>query len=319
MRFFDPSLLESGMLYIGNVIAQYFNHVERKIEVQVLEAIVRRIYKAKMPSIVQSLILNFSRFLINFPKDILMFLTKFQVENKVGLKILIDKWLLHQPLFRGKFFKNLSVRALTILFEIKNEIVETLMVIGYDPSHSTASIEVNAPFKILSVLIRCLNNEILQEKIKIYKNDYDNLDYDNDNDFNDNYDNQELDGQINENDEFENMTDDNMNDLEIKDNNTESKNNNNEDDNKKLDIGIDEFKNIEEEPVDLSSKLAFLNKQGRSGGLNNIEQGSEVYLSEMLGFDYNDIDGEEEDDCEDDLINLTDIEYDFDLKVNKIY
>lgn len=264
MRFFDPTLLESGMLYIGNVIAQYFNHVERKIEVQILEAIVRRIYKAKMPSIVQGLILNFSRFLIIYPNDILQFLTKFQVENKVGLKILIDKWLLHQPLFRGKFFKNLSVKALTILYEIKNEIVETLMVIGYDPSHSTASIEVNAPFKILSVLIRCLNNEILQEKIKIYKNDYENLDYDNEN----------MEGQINENDEYDNMEDD-LNELDIKENE-------NEEDNKKLDIGIDEFKDIEEEPVDLNSKLAFLNKQGRSGGLNNIEQGSEVYLSEML-------------------------------------
>jgi hypothetical protein len=268
MRFFDPTLLESGMLYIGNVIAQYFNHVERKIEVQVLEAIVRRIYKAKMPSIVQGLILNFSRFLIIYPNDILLFLTKFQVENRVGLKILIDKWLLHQPLFRGKFFKNLSVKALCILYEIKNEIVETLMVIGYDPSHSTASIEVNAPFKILSVLIRCLNNEILQDKIKIFKNDYENLDYDNEN----------MDGQINENDEYDNM-DDEMDNMDIKEN---DENADDGDDNKKLDIGIDEFKDIEEEPVDLNSKLAFLNKQGRSGGLNTIEQGSEVYLTEML-------------------------------------
>ena len=260
MRFFDPSLLESGLLYIGNVIAQYFNHVERKIELQILEAIVRRIYKAKMPSIVQSLILNFSRFLVIYPNDILKFLTKFQIENKVGLKILIDKWLLHQPLFRGKHFKNVSVKALTILFEIKNEIVETLMVIGYDPSHSTASVEVNAPFKILSVLIRCLNNEILQEKMKLIKNDYDNLDFENN--YNDN--------QINENEEFDN--------LEVQENNE----NEEHEESKKLDIGMDEFKNIEEEPRDLNSKLAFLNLQGKSGGLNNIETGSEVYLSEML-------------------------------------
>lgn len=270
MRFFDPTLLESGLLYIGNVIAQYFQHIEKKVELQILEAIVRRIYKSKMPSIVQSLILNFSRFLIIYPNEIINFLTKFHIENKVGLKILIDKWLLHQPLFRGKHFKNVSVKALTILYEMKNEIVETLMVIGYDPSHSTASVEVNAPFKILSVLIRCLNNEILQEKIKLYKNDYENLDYENPND-----------GQINENDEFENMDR-----LEINDKQQESTNNNGEneedEDNKKLDIGIDEFKDIEEEPRDLNSKLAFLNLQGRSGGLNNIETGSEVYLSEML-------------------------------------
>lgn len=290
MRFFDPQLLESGMLYIGNVIAQYFNHIERKVEVQILEAIVRRIYKAKMPSIVQGLILNFSRFLIIYPNDILQFLTKFQVENRVGLKILIDKWLLHQPLFRGKFFKNLSVKALTILYEIKNEIVETLMVIGYDPSHSTASIEVNAPFKILSVLIRCLNNEILQEKIKLYKNDYDNIDYDNI-DYN-------YEGEINENDEFENNNNENDNfnyegEININEgnnanNNDDNNNNFDEENDKKLDIGIEEFKDIvEEEPVDLNSKLAFLNNKGRSGGLNNIEQGSEVYLTQMLVRDLN--------------------------------
>ncbi len=268
MRFFDPTLLESGLLYIGNVIAQYFHHVEKKIELQILEAIVRRIYKSKMPSVVQSLILNFSRFLIMYPTEILDFLTKFTIENKVGLKILIDKWLLHQPLFRGKYFKNVSVKALTILYELKNEIVETLMVIGYDPSHSTASVEVNAPFKILSVLVRCLNNEILQEKMKIYKNDYENLDYDNPNN----------DGLINENDEFDNMDNFDINNNENNDNGL----NDDDDENKKLDIGIDEFKDIEEEPRDLNSKLAFLNLQGRSGGLNNIETGSEVYLSEML-------------------------------------
>ncbi len=269
MRFFDPTLLESGLLYIGNIIAQYFHHVEKKVELQILEAIVRRIYKSKMPSVVQSLILNFSRFLIMYPTEIINFLTKFHIENKVGLKILIDKWLLHQPLFRGKHFKNISVKALTILFEMKNEIVETLMVIGYDPSHSTASVEVNAPFKILSVLIRCLNNEILQEKIKLYKNDYENLDYENPN-----Y------GQINENDEYENM--DKLEVNEQLENNNLNNENEEDEENKKLDIGMDEFKDIEEEPRDLNSKLSFLNLQGRSGGLNNIETGSEVYLSEML-------------------------------------
>jgi len=266
MRFFDPILLESGLLYIGNVIAQYFHHIEKKVEVQILEAIVRRIYKSKMPSIVQSLILNFSRFLIMYPPEIINFLTKFHIENKVGLKILIDKWLLHQPLFCGKHFKNVSVKALTILYEMKNEIVETLMVIGYDPSHSTASVEVNAPFKILSVLIRCLNNEILQEKLKLYKNDYENLDYENQND-----------GQIDENDEFERMDK-----IDFNDNENNNGENDEDENNKKLDIGIEEFNDIEEEPRDLNSKLAFLNLQGRSGGLNNIETGSEVYLSEML-------------------------------------
>ena len=205
-----------------------------------------------MPSIVQSLILVFSRLINLYPKDILNYLTSIQVENKVGLKILIDKWLLHQPLFRGNYFKNLSIKALTILYEIKNEIVETLMVIGYDPSHSNASVEINAPFKILSVLIRCLNNEILQEKVKIIKNDYENLNYE----------------EINRDDE----EDENENYMMNEDN---------QDEEKKINIDFDEFKNIEEEPRDFTSKLNFIMK-GKGGGLGNLETGSEVYLSEML-------------------------------------
>jgi importin-9 len=258
MRFFDPTLLESALLYVGNMIAQYFTHIDTKVDTSILEAIVRRIYKAKMPSIVQSLVVVYSRFFNLFPNDILKFLTTIQVENKVGLKILIDKWLLHQPLFRGTYYKNVSIKALTTLFEIKNEIVETLMVIGYDPSHSNASVEVNAPFKILSVLVRCLNNEFLQEKMKKEKNDYENLDY---NEIN-----------RNDDDEYERM------EAEQGDQYDEDF----RDDEGKVDVNLEDFKNMEEEPRDFSSKLNFVNLQGQRGGLGNIETGSEIYLSEML-------------------------------------
>lgn len=250
------------------MIAQYFTHIERKLEILVLEAIVRRIYKSRMPSIVQSLVLVFSRLIVLYPKDILNYLTSIQVENKVGLKVLIDKWLLHQPLFRGTYFKNVSMRALTILFELKNEVVETLMVIGYDPSHSNASVEINAPFKILSVLIRCLNNEMLQEKMKNEKNDYDNLDFE----------------EITRNDEEENE----RLDMDYGDNYNENDNydeNDNGNEDKKLDINLDDVKNeVEDEPRDFNSKLNFINLHGKSGGLNNLETGSEIYMSQMLVF-----------------------------------
>ncbi len=298
-HYLDINLYENSMLYIGNVICQFFFHIENKIIPNLLENIVKRIYKAKMPSIVQSLILVYSRFIVKYPIDTLNFLISIQVENRVGLKVLIDKWLLHQPLFRGKYFKNISIKALSVLYSMKNSIVESLMVIGYNPSHSQASVEVNAPCKILSVLIRCLNNEIMQEKIKNKKTNYDELD--------------------NENEEMENEEDEKLNEDDFKnedDDNEEKKekeNKKNEDDGK-IDIGDEEFNNIQEEPKDFSSKLSFLNNQGKTGGLNNVEQGSEIYLTEMLGFDYNDIDSEEEENIEDDLVYLTDIDNNFILK-----
>ena len=144
---------------------------------------------------------------------------------------------------------------------MKNSIVESLMVIGYNPSHSLASVEVNAPCKILSVLIRCLNNEIMQEKIKNKKTNYDDLDDDN----NDNY--------IDEDDEK--LNDDDFKDEENDNENKENKENKNENnDDGKIDIGDEVFNNIQEEPKDFSSKLSFLNNQGKTGGLNNVEQGS---------------------------------------------
>ena len=292
-RYFDPNIYENSLLFLGNVICQYFYHIENKIIPNILENIVKRIYKSKMPSIVQSLILVYSRFIVKFPIDTINFLTSIQVENRIGLKVLVDKWLLHQPLFRGKYFKNISIKALSVLYSMKNSIVESLMVIGYNPSHSAASVEVNAPCKILSVLIRCLKNEIMQEKIKTEKTNYDNLDGDEDDNDNYNFDDDE---------EKEESNEDN------KDKNKEKE------DDGKIDIGDDEFKNIQEEPKNFSYKLPFLNNQGQSGGLNNLEQGSEVYLTEMLGFDYNDLDSDDEEEVEDDLIYLKDIESDFVLK-----
>ena len=295
-HYLDMSLLENSMLYLGNVICQFFFHIENKIIPNLLENIVKRIYKAKMPSIVQSLILVYSRFIVKYPIDTLNFLISIQVENRVGLKVLIDKWLLHQPLFRGKYFKNISIKALSVLYSMKNSIVESLMVIGYNPSHSVASVEVNAPCKILSVLIRCLNNEIMQEKIKNKKTNLDDLDNEDDRD---NYDDNE--------DKDENNDDD------FKEEDEEKEEKEKKDDGK-IDIGDEEFNNIQEEPKDFSSKLSFLNNQGKTGGLNNLEQGSEIYLTEMLGFDYNDLDSDEEENVEDDLVYLTDIESDFVLK-----
>lgn len=38
--------------------------------------------------------------------------------------------------------------------------IETLMVIGYNPSHSNVNSEVNAPFKILSTVLRFIEVEL---------------------------------------------------------------------------------------------------------------------------------------------------------------
>lgn len=264
--------LESSLLYMGNLISQYFSCISKKIETSILESIVRRTYRLKMPSVVQSMVIVYARLFIHYPEDIFSFLMSFTIENRVGLKVLIDKWLLHRPLFRGKYFKNISIKALTVLLSKKIPIIESLMVIGYDPSHSYASFEVNAPLKILSVLIRCLNREILQEKSNFQERKTNN----------------DIDPH-----------------REVK-----------EDDNV-LNVNIDEFQKLKDEEEDqikeINSKLEFIN-HGKTGGLKNIEAGSEIYLSEMLVFDVNDIEGEEDKNVEEDLYMISDIDVNFNLK-----
>lgn len=79
-----------------------------------------KVFRSRTPSVIQSLVLIYAR-LINMRTDgrnpfehgewmqklnnIIDFLSSFSIENRMGLKILTDKWLLQQSLFRGKFTK----------------------------------------------------------------------------------------------------------------------------------------------------------------------------------------------------------------------
>ena len=90
----------------------------------------------------------------------LNFLNMLVIKNtKQGLKILMDRWLLHQPRFIGKLTKNSTFEALMSIFASRNPIFSHLLVLGYDPSHTKHSPEVYVPLKILSTLIRCYENE----------------------------------------------------------------------------------------------------------------------------------------------------------------
>jgi hypothetical protein len=82
------------------------------------------------------------------------------------LKIVLDKWLLQQSLFRGNYIKNVTYSALLKLFYLRDTRIESLMVIGYNPSHSNINSEVNAPFKIISIMLRFLDSEFNPKKNK---------------------------------------------------------------------------------------------------------------------------------------------------------
>jgi hypothetical protein len=128
--------------------------------------VVWKIYKSRMPSTVQSLILIIARLVQTNPNEILTFLSQETIDNRISLKIVLDKWLLQQPLFRGPYTRTVTISSLLKMFQARDPRVETLMVIGYNPSHSNINSEVNAPFKMLSLLLRFLENESKPTKLR---------------------------------------------------------------------------------------------------------------------------------------------------------
>ena len=111
-------------------------------------------------------------------------------------------------------------------------------------NHYFIFVEVNAPLKILSTLIRCLNNEIKAEQMKNKKNDYSSLELEN------------LEKGIYPNKVF----DDNNDNINInEENNNKLDKFGEEEENKKLEVDMNEFKNLEaEDKIEINSKLQFI-------------------------------------------------------------
>ncbi len=73
---------------------QIFDKIEPKIDTALLMNVVWKIYKSRMPSIVQSLVLIFARLIHSHPKEIVELLSETSIDNRISLKIVLDKWLL---------------------------------------------------------------------------------------------------------------------------------------------------------------------------------------------------------------------------------
>lgn len=158
-KLLSPLTNEQAAMCLGNLIIQIFHKIQPDIDTSVLFCVVQKIYKSRMPSTLQSLVLVFARLIHTNPNEIVELLSETSVDNRISLKVVLDKWLLQQPLFRGQYTRTVTLSALQKLFMMRDSRIESLMVIGYNPSHSNINSEVNAPFKILSTLLRFVDTE----------------------------------------------------------------------------------------------------------------------------------------------------------------
>eukprot|EP00347_Sterkiella_histriomuscorum_P024270 403331713 len=261
-----------------------------------------------------ALFLIFARLIHSHPKEIVEFLSETSIDNRISLKIVLDKWLLQQPLFRGYYTKNVTFSALMKLFIQRDPRIESLMVIGYNPSHSNVNSEVNAPFKILSIMLRYLDNELSPKKGKRTlppPDSYDDADEE-----------EQKSGGITPGYSLRrDLLGDGVR-LDTMEGDDEDGNYDDDNDDKHNDGGTDKIEvNLDDvqDDDDNESLLGLRNnssllqggglftiKESKDGGLADMETGSEVYMSELLaGFDMEDYE-EAEDQNEEDLIELGD-------------
>ena len=138
-KLLDPVTPEMQCVNVGYMLIHIFDKLAQKISTDLLMAVVQKLYRSRMPSVVQSLASLFARLLLKNSKDLLALLTATSVDNRISLKILLDRWLLHQPLFRGNYTKSVTYTALLQLFTMRDTRVESLMVITYNPSHTNVN------------------------------------------------------------------------------------------------------------------------------------------------------------------------------------
>lgn len=94
-QMLNPTMNESAALHLGYLIIHYFEKLSPKIDTDILQGVLHKILRSKVPSIVQGLVTVFARLIHKYTKPILDFLQDASVENRPGFKVLLDKWLIH--------------------------------------------------------------------------------------------------------------------------------------------------------------------------------------------------------------------------------
>ena len=283
LTLLDPYKNEAGALHLGFFIVNIFSKLSPQIDQDLLVGCMNKLYRCKMPSVVQGFVLVFARLIHSYSSEIISFLSTLTVERRAGLKVLLDKWLIHQPLIRGRYSKNCTITALSRLFILKDPQIESLLVVGYNPSHSNVASEVIAPLKILCTLIRCLDNESFIPKRKAQE--------------------------IGINEEFNTVIEGSGLGMRGEFDEPGDRMDTIEDDDYSPGLA-DPIENLKsdlmkeiKEDFDASD---FKIPVSKDKGLGDYETGSECLMSDMLEFDYEDADDVGDDFHEDDLYSLGD-------------
>ena len=151
------------------------------------------------------------------------------------------------------------------------------MVIGYNPSHSNVNSEVNAPFKILSLILRFLENEYApknHKKLSAVPDNYEENEEEKENGITPGY---KLRRDL--------LGEDERLDTVDGDDEEEQQCEKTENEGDKIEVNLDDVKDDDDNESLLNSKNnqnLFTIKESNDRGLADMETGSDVYMSELL-------------------------------------
>lgn len=201
IRLLDVNEEEVICAYVGNLLLVYLQIFEFNIEL--IDLIIKKINKSVLPATNQGICVLFSvLFSKNFDR-VVEALVAINVKNKIGIKILLHNWLIHQPKFIGKNTKNITLKTLFNIYNKHNQIIENMLTVGINPSKSSNNPEIQVNLKIIIILIKALDNEIKSKNV--IKNNEKSFE------INDNYE---------ENNRLETVNDDDDYKLEVESNNS---------------------------------------------------------------------------------------------------
>ena len=116
VKMLNPKEPEINCQLCGNFFMSFAEFFMQKRSPQMLTALIRKLNKCSLPASNQGIVVYLSFLIQSYSPDMLMFLNELQVDNKHGLKVLMDHWLLHQPKFAGNLSKLHTSRGLVHIY-----------------------------------------------------------------------------------------------------------------------------------------------------------------------------------------------------------
>ncbi|KAL7271073.1 hypothetical protein RUND412_006190 [Rhizina undulata] len=132
-RLLRPEISDAAALEVGGLAAEVVDKATDHLGPflpELLRAVAVRISTAKLPPLVQGLILVFARLVLKQAKDVVEFLAGLSIGDKNGLHVVLDAWMENAGVFSGYEEIRQNVAAMCELYRLQDPRLAQIMVQG---------------------------------------------------------------------------------------------------------------------------------------------------------------------------------------------